>query len=242
METKSETVNLPKVLSVNEMWSLVKGEDKNWGIEGYEVPKQHFDYKQTKWQQERKTMLAEHKKIWPPKDWPVNKETEQAYAPKRPNYLDQVYKWANSFYNKEKAEEIKANLAEKGHPIDEPKKEVTKCKKRDNFLEYEEAKKKKKAEQPEYPDFKQEAIDKVKDKIKEDEERKEKAKKEKGKSEIYGSLPKCDRITIVSDAEHMGEKMPFYKTFVKPGEEEEPEPEEEDDKKKKKKQKKIVFP
>ena len=26
---------------------------------------------------------------------------------------------------------------------------------------------------------------------------------------VKGSLPKCDRITIVSDAEHVGEKLPF---------------------------------
>jgi len=60
-----------------------------------------------------------------------------------------------------------------------------------------------------YPD-REDKINEIKEKI-------EKERKEK-KSEIQriierfktkGSLPKCDRITVVADSEHMGEKVPF---------------------------------
>jgi hypothetical protein len=29
------------------------------------------------------------------------------------------------------------------------------------------------------------------------------------KFKVKGSLPKCERITVVADSEHMGEKVPF---------------------------------
>lgn len=55
------------------------------------------------------------------------------------------------------------------------------------------------------------------DKINELREKLEKERKEKkskiGKImetyKVKGSLPKCERITIVADSEHMGEKLPF---------------------------------
>jgi len=55
------------------------------------------------------------------------------------------------------------------------------------------------------------------DKINEIKERLEKERKEKKtdiqkileKFKTKGSLPKCDRITVVADSEHMGEKIPF---------------------------------
>jgi len=34
-----------------------------------------------------------------------------------------------------------------------------------------------------------------------------------------GSLPKADRITVAADSEHVGEKLPFYNTYKKEGEE-----------------------
>jgi len=69
---------------------------------------------------------------------------------------------------------------------------------------------------------------------------KEKKKKPVKAVSKLGSIGFCDRITVVSDAEHMGEKMPFYSTFVKEGEEEVPEVDE--DGKKKKVGKKLFYP
>lgn len=40
----------------------------------------------------------------------------------------------------------------------------------------------------------------------------------KEKYQVKGSLAKCDRITIVSDAEHVGEKMPFCNSKKDDGE------------------------
>ena len=51
-----------------------------------------------------------------------------------------------------------------------------------------------------------------------------------------GSLPKCDRVTIVSEAEHVGEKLPFYNTAKVDGEDDEGES------KKKKKRKNLFYP
>lgn len=96
---------------------------------------------------------------------------------------------------------------------------------------------------PEVPEYKSEAIDTVKAKLKEEEEKNSKSdnmKKLKEKYSKFGSLPRCNRITVVSEAEHVGEKLPFYNTYVKPGEEEEEEVDE--DGKKKKKPKKLFYP
>jgi hypothetical protein len=56
-----------------------------------------------------------------------------------------------------------------------------------------------------------------------------------------GSLPKCTRVTIVSEAEFVGETIPFYNTYKAEGEEDEPVDEDEDGKKKKKKVYKNLF-
>jgi hypothetical protein len=101
---------------------------------------------------------------------------------------------------------------------------------------------KKKKEYSEYPkyDEKIQWIDKAKERIKEFETKNKKDKIEviKEKYAKFGSLPKCDRIFFVSDAEHQGEKMPFYNTYRKEGEDEA----QSEGEGKKKKEKKLFFP
>jgi hypothetical protein len=226
-----------KSLTINEMWSCVKGDDKNWGIDGYEPQTEYFDHKQTMWHKKRAEILKDHKRVWPPPDWPKDKETEKSVPPKRPNYLDQVYKWSNSFYDPQKAKDVTERLAEHNRPIDkkpEPKKLIDK---RKQFLERQEEIEKARKERPALPDYKNEAIEKVKEKIetynKENPQTPFQKIVEKYKKK--GSLPLCDRVTVVADAEHVGEKNPFYNTFKKEGE----EPQSDDGKKKKNK---LFFP
>jgi hypothetical protein len=221
------------------MWSSVKGDDKNWGIDGYEPRMDYFDHKQSVWHKKRAEILKEHKSEWPPSDWPKDKETEKSVPPKRPNYLDQVYKWSNSFYDPQKAKDVMEKLADHNRPIDkfpEPKKLIDK---RKQFLERQEEKEKARKERPALADYKAEAIDKVKEKI-------ETWNKEHSQTALErmverykkkGSLTHCDRITIVADSEHVGEKYPFYNTYKKEGDEVQS-----DDENNKKKKNNLFFP
>lgn len=204
-------------MPIKDMWMLVKGEDKNWGIEGYEVPREYYDYHKVKYQEELDAkMKGKIKRQWPPKDWKLDPETEKPIPPKRPNYLDQIIKWANSYYNPTKAEEIKEAMADKGHPIDakpEPKKAANL---REKFKESVKEKVVLKERLTEIPEYKIGAIESVKEKIKQfEDENKNKTpiKKMKDKYKSFGSLPRCDRVTIVADSEHLGEKYPFYNTY-----------------------------
>jgi hypothetical protein len=97
----------------------------------------------------------------------------------------------------------------------------------------------------EVPEYNEEYISKAKDRIKDFQEKNKQPLIEKIREKYarFGSLPRCIRITIVADAEHMGEKYPFYNTFVKPGEEEEEgNKDDEEGGNKKKKQKKLFYP
>ena len=47
-ETKVEYKITPE-----EMWTTVRGQTQNWGIEGYEVPRKYFDHEQYKWEIKR---------------------------------------------------------------------------------------------------------------------------------------------------------------------------------------------
>jgi hypothetical protein len=238
----SETeIGMPerKMLSIEEMWSTDKGDGKNWGIDGYEVPKKYFDHAQSEWLKKRQDILNKHERKWPPPDWPKDKETDKQVPPKRPNYLDQVYKWSNSFYDAEKAKAVIERMAEHNRAIDkqpEPKKTIDK---RAEFLKEEKKKEEWLKQRPEVPEFKQEAIDKVKEKIAQWE--KDNKNKPSGKiKSMKGSMPTCDRVTVVAEAEHVGEKYPFYNTYKKEGEDENQVSNE--DGKKKKKKKELFFP
>jgi hypothetical protein len=85
MADEAQSNTLPKILSVGEMWSLVKGEGKNWGIEGYEAPRDYFDYNKIKYWKDYYERIKSKKRNWPLKDKEGN-----IVVTKRPNYLDQV--------------------------------------------------------------------------------------------------------------------------------------------------------
>ncbi len=220
-----------KIMPVDDIWKAVKGQDK-WGIEGYEPPKKYIDSRHVKWTKKREEILEKHRRVWPPKDWPVDKETEKAVKPKRPNYLDEVTKWSKSFYDPNKAEKTKDYLSEHGRPMDKTPEKKKPSDRRGNFLENEKNKEEARKNRPECYEEKLEYIAKAKEKLEEWEKEKEKESKRKKRGK--GSLPLCARITVVADAEHGGEKLPFYNTFKKEGDD--------DDGEGKKKKKKLFFP
>lgn len=66
-----------------------------------------------------------------------------------------------------------------------------------------------------YPD-KEDKIDEMKVKIKELNKNKKNINQiTLEKYKVKGSLPKCDRVTIVSEAEHVGQKLPFCNLEIK---------------------------
>lgn len=75
-------------INVEEMWSLMNKEDKNWGIEGYNAPRKYHNIPKLV----------------------VTKLKDKDGNPikfKRLNYLDDIVKWSNSFFSKERAEKVK---------------------------------------------------------------------------------------------------------------------------------------
>ena len=111
------TVNPPSInykITPEEMWNCVKGSSQNWGIEGYQIHKKYYDYRQVKWLQQREKILKAHKKEWPPQNWPKDKESDKLVPPKKTNFIDDQIKWANSFNDPKKSEELKESLESRG--------------------------------------------------------------------------------------------------------------------------------
>ncbi len=84
--------NLPSnsKLSIENMWSVTKGDTGSWGIEGYEVPKDYFDHLKSKegkvlWQKINSKKLQSY---WPPK-LPKD-DNDKLIWPKRPNFIEDV--------------------------------------------------------------------------------------------------------------------------------------------------------
>jgi hypothetical protein len=74
-----------------------------------------------------------------------------------------------------------------------------------------------------YPD-REDKINELREKLdKENKEKKSDVEKILEKFKGKGSIPKCERITIVADSEHMGEKIPFCTEGKKKDGEPEPE-------------------
>ena len=206
-------------ITPEEMWSCMHGSSETWGIEGYEVPKKYYDYHQVKWYQEREKILNQHKRVWPPEDWPKDKENDKKVPPKRPNFLDAYIKWANSFNDPKRSEEVKQNLESRGtfKPL-EPKAYPNL---RERFLKNEKEKKEKMANIPQIQEWKQQGIENAKTRL-DEANAKKKTQWEKDKERYTKEKPqwpRCDRVTIVADAEYVGEQIPFYNTFKKEGEE-----------------------
>ena len=54
----------------------------------------------TMWHKKRAKILSSHKHIWPPDDWPRDKEDDKKKVkPKRLTYIDDIYKWCHSYYD-----------------------------------------------------------------------------------------------------------------------------------------------
>jgi len=197
-------------ITPEEMWNCIKGSTQNWGIEGYQITKKYYDYRQVKWLQERERILKAHKKEWPPQNWPKDKESDKLVPPKKTNFIDDQIKWANSFNDPKKSDEIKESLESRGTFKEREKKTYPNL--RDKFLKDEKEKKEKFDQLPKIQPWKENAIEEAKRKMEED--------KGKIKSQYQKNLekypkekpwwPRADRITVTSEAEYMGENVPFY--------------------------------
>ena len=149
-----------------DIYKLANRED-DIGIFGYRPAKKYFDYNEVKWFQKRADILKKHKANWPPDDWPTDKESGAKKQPQRKNFIDDVIEWSKSCYDSKRAEEIKDNLASKGHPIPEPghdkPKQKLETEKRKKYLEREKELEAKRKQMEEIPEWKVNAIDQVKD-------------------------------------------------------------------------------
>jgi hypothetical protein len=206
-------------ITPEEMWQCVKGSSQNWGIEGYEIAKKYYDYHQVKWQQERKRILDQHKRVWPPQNWPKAKDEDKLVPPHRRNFIDDYIKWATSYNDEKQSEERKQSLMERGtFKMPEPKKPLNL---REKFLNDEKEKKEKFAALPKIQPWKEGPIDDAKKNI-EEQRSKEKTQWQKDKerySKDKPQWPRCERVSVLSDAQYIGENIPFYYTFTKEGEE-----------------------
>ncbi len=197
-------------ITPEEMWNCIKGSSQNWGIEGYEITKKYYDYRLVKWEQERKRILDAHKKEWPPQNWPKDKESDKLVPPKKATFIDDQIAWANSFNDLKKSEEVKQSLESRGTYKYPDKKQFPNL--RDKFLKEEKEKKENFEKIPKIQPWKENAIEEAKKKIEED--------KSKIKTQLQKNLekypkekpwwPRADRITVTSDAEYVGEQVPFY--------------------------------
>lgn len=204
-------------ISVDEMWSLSNREDKNWGIEGYEIHKNYFDSYQNKKLRERNDL---NEKVWarrghyPKKPVQVDKEGKPIIL-KRPNYLDEVVKVANSFYDKAKAEKWTEELKDKSlKPLDRKKKEDVRRAPRVLFTDWmiKMNKKNNEVNKEKYASF--EAIE---ERIKEHDKKRQKLSMEYVKEKYCGDKGRrgtsmCERVSITSEAIFVGEQLPFYQT------------------------------
>ena len=46
------------------------------GVEGYVTPRSYYDYNQVMWIKKRTQILAKNKHVWPPNDWPRDKNDD----------------------------------------------------------------------------------------------------------------------------------------------------------------------
>ena len=197
-------------ITPEEMWNCIKGSSQNWGIEGYQIHKKYYDYRQVKWLQQREKILKAHKKEWPPQNWPKDKESDKLVPPQKITFIDEQIKWANSFNDQKKSDEIKESLESRGTFKEREKKTYPNL--RDKFFKDEKEKKEKFDQLPKIQPWKENAIEDAKRKMEED--------KAKIKSQYQKNLekypkekpwwPRAERVTTTSDAEYMGESVPFY--------------------------------
>ena len=216
---KTEPTQVSKLtITPEEMWNAEHNSSSSWGIEGYEVPKVYYDYHQEVWVKEREKILNAHKRVWPPENWPRDKATDKKVPPKRPNYIDDYIKWAKSFNDPKRSEELREQLEPKG--IFKPRDPPIYPNMREKFLKWEKDIKERKAALPQIPEWKVNGVDNAKQRM-EEAKSKEKTQWEKDKEKYTKEKPqwpRCDRVSIMSDAEYVGERIPFYNTYAKEGE------------------------
>ena len=199
-------------LTPEQIYDIVMGKDKG-GIQGYRCPKRYYDYHQVMWLKKREEILKKHKAIWPPEDWKTNKETDKKEPPIKTNFIDDQIKWAKSFNDPQKSQEVKEALEAKGRTFGEPHpfksdfdKKVNKLNLLSAFKNREEELKKIREQMNSIPEFKQNAIEQVQEKIKNNE-----YKPRQGKS----NWGRCERVMYTSEAEFMGEQIPFWNPDTK---------------------------
>ena len=180
------------------------------GIEGYHCPKKYFDYHEVLWLRKRENILKKHKAVWPPENWKSNPDTGKKIPPRKYNFIDERIRWANSFTDLKKSQELKDAFEAKGKTIGEFKpfksdfeKKVNKKNLRVEFKNREEKLKKIRDQIKLIPQYKQNAIEQVIEKMKNDVIN---HKPFTGKS----NWGKSDRILYNSEYEYLGEQIPFW--------------------------------
>ena len=215
---KSKLKTIKYALTPEEMYNL-NSKHLEIGIEGYKIPRKYNDHHKCVWERKRTKILTEHKHIWPPDDWPKSKEDENIKVkPKRKTFLDDLYKWCNSYYSKERAEAVieAKNLDVKDYvkPLHIDKK------RRKDFLENEKKKEEWRKSRPAYFEWVQDSVDAAAEKIKtEMDGREDPIEKIRKRYKDKPQTARCDKISVISEAQYLGENVPFYNTFVPEGEE-----------------------
>ena len=215
---KSKLKTIKYALTPEEMYNL-NSKHLEIGIEGYKIPRKYNDHHKCVWERKRAKILTEHKHIWPPDDWPKSKEDENIKVkPKRKTFLDDLYKWCNSYYSKERAEAVieAKNLDVKDYvkPLYIDKK------RRKDFLENEKKKEEWRKSRPAYFEWAQDSVDAAAEKIKtEMDGREDPIEKIRKRYKDKPQTARCDKISVISEAQYLGENVPFYNTFVPEGEE-----------------------
>ena len=194
-------------LTPEQIYDISMGKSKG-GIPGYVCPRKYFDYHLVLWLRRRENILKQNKAVWPPESWKSNKETGKKEPPKKFNFIDERIKWVKSFNDPKKSQEIKDALESKGRIIGELNpfksdfdKKINKTDLLSSFKNNEEKLKKIKEQINSIPEYKLNAIEQVKEKLKNNEH-----KPRQGKSD----WSKSERIMYNADCEYMGEQVPFW--------------------------------
>jgi hypothetical protein len=199
-------------IAVDEMWSLTNKEEKNWGIEGYEIHKNYYDCAKEIYLKKRN---LKNEMVWAKRDKflpvPPKKDKDgKDIIPHRPNYLDEVIKLANSFYNKEKGEKLKEELKDKGFkPLPIKVIPVVGRAARELFTDTM-IKQQKKNNLPN-KDKDLTVINEKTAKYEKEKKSKSDALKAKYSGAVKGTS-QCDRVNMTSEAIYVGEQIPFYNT------------------------------
>ena len=99
---KTKIGKIKYALTPEEMYKI-NSHQLEYGIEGYNIPRKYNDHHQCVWARKREKILSSHKHVWPPEDWPRAKDDENVKVkPKRKTFLDDLYKWCYSYYEKRK--------------------------------------------------------------------------------------------------------------------------------------------